>query len=618
MITSLFTPVSIFTAICFYIVPAFIGRPILKLFRKDSNIQYPFIFYFIVGALVLYLSALIIHYLLPTLAFVMTYKTTVIGLLILATFGNIFSGFNDFKVKDIVLPATISLLLSLSAYIIWQLQSPYPFNWDIYEHQTLLNNLFLNKFSFFNSRITDTFGFDGYSSIFHTLMLTSQLWVRPEIIPYWHSISVIHASFVTLAAYLLAYELTKKRSVGLFAALMSTFFFDSTVSFSTLFFLPQTFTAVFFALILTSLVASFKEKLHFSTPVLIFGVLFLLINHYIIGTASVVILLVIYIYLRFYEKINSLLSPLVWPIISVGISAILFFVLPMLPLDALNSGEGAAFNFSYARKFEIMRQVYGYFLLLLLPLTLYALYDRKKPMGLFFGALLIGLITIVTAQFPYALKFFILTRIFIVCLCSVGIYWLLQKLNVFLNSFATLLLCLSIFIVFTVNAFAWKADLRYHDIYSHVSPLEIEAAEFIKNNYSNTDTLIISDPATQYILETFSGVNSQGGAYMNSTTRKYLDAAWQNNQPVSIQTNLLLIKDSIEPEPKKRLYVVSGRYFLWQNSTPEDKNSLAYNIWYPVDMSTLNLRYVNELSAAERYFKPVYQNQNLAIFEILE
>ncbi len=615
MITSLFTPISILSAISFYIIPTIIGRPILKLFNKKSEIKYPFIFYFITGSLLIYLSALIIHYVFPTFAFIPTFKYTVLGMLFISIIGNIFSAFDDFRIKNIILPFALSALLSLCTYLVWQIQSPYPFNWDIYEHQTLLNNLFQNKFSFFNSQITDTFGFDGYSSIFHTLMLTSQLWIKPEIISYWHSISIIHAIFVTAAAYLLAFELTKKRTAGIIAALMSAFFFDSTVSFSTLFFLPQTFTAVLFAYILTSLIASFKEKLNFPLFLLLLNVLFLFINHYIIGTASILILLVIYFYLYFYSTINKLVSPIIWPVISIFISIILFFILPMLPLEALNSGEGASFNFSYDRKFEIMKQVFGYFLLFLLPISLYALYERKKPLGLFLGALLIGLITIVAAQFPYALKFFILTRIFIICVSSIGTYWLVQKFNPVLKIISIILFGISLSTIFIINSFNWKADLKYHNIYSHISPLELEAATFIKENYNTTDTLIISDPATQYILETFSGVNSQGGAYMNKETRTHLIKVWQDNNPNSIKNNLLLIEDALEPYAKKRLYVISGRYFLWQNSTLEDRQSLAYNIWYPVDMSTLNLRYVDELGASSEEFKLVFQNQNLAIFE---
>ncbi|CAN5131095.1 hypothetical protein BH09PAT2_BH09PAT2_04940 [soil metagenome] len=617
-------PLGFISAALFYLIPVLIGRPIVCLtpLRKFS-IPYPFVGYFMVGSITLYFSALFIQYIclpfLPNTNFMVVYTGFCIVGIVLAAIGNIFAEKTDLKLQSMWLPLLLSILLSITAFVIWHIQSIYPFNWDIYEHQTLVNTILAGRFSFFTSHITDTFGFNGYSSIFHLLIATSQMATGTQIFPYWNSISLIHCSLLTLAAYLAAYEITKKPIVGILNMLFCVFFFDSVVSFSTLFFIPQTFTACIFAFAWLQLVVSWRKGELPSPFWIVCTAFFILMNHYVIGFAAVAIYLVTYLYFRNRTWIHTNIHILNILIIFATLGAILIAISPYIPLGFLNQGEGEAYTFSFSKKFEIMRQIYGYFFLFFMPLSAYIIFRSKHELDKLVLCLASGILIVVTAQLPYAIKFYVLGRQFAHIVLAIGIATILLYFPRIPRYIGLLFLFVTVCMIYILNSFFWKSNLQYHEYYAHISPFELDAATFLKNNYSNSNAILISDPATQHILEPFSGINTQGGAYANLDTRLHLHqiaADSERSDVKGIVSELGKIQDTVQPNAEKRLFVVSGRYFLWQYSNLEDKKSLSYNIWYPVDLTLQNRRFLLLLERYPQFFKKVYENQAITIFEI--
>lgn len=345
----------------------------------------------------------------------------------------------------------------------------------------------------------------------------------------------------------------------------------------------------------------------------------MMLNHYIIGTAAIAIYLTTYCYIKYHEWLYTHIH--IWRVVIIllVIGAALIALSPFIPLGFLNKGEAEAYTFTFSKKFEIMRQMYGLFLAFFMPVSVFFILRSKNELHKFVLFLCTGVLIIVIAQLPYVVKFFVLGRQFIHIVLAIGIFHVVQYMPRFTRQFAYIALCSTIICIYALNATYWKSNLRYHEYYAHISPYELDAATFLKNNYSRTSTLLISDPATQHILEPFSQVNTQGGAYMSLATRQLLhDVGVKSEQSdiPSILVDLQKIKDPLEPSPHKRLFVVSGRYFLWQYSKLDDKEALSYNIWYPVDFTSQNKRFLLLLERYPLFFTKVFENQAVAIFEL--
>lgn len=200
---------------------------------------------------------------------------------------------------------------------------------------------------------------------------------------------------------------------------------------------------------------------------------------------------------------------------------------------------------------------------------------------------------------------------------AIGMVALLQKITSrFLNNVLILIYIFIFMGIFIVNSYYWKNILYYKNILTHISPNEIKAAEFIKNRYSGKDVLLVSDPATQNIIETLSGINSQGGAYTNAYTREQLIAFSEALSPSEIKDRLYLINDAKEPFAGKRLLVLSGRYFQWQAASVKNRQALYFNVWNPADLTYNNKKYIELLSLDTNSFTLEYENPTLVIFEV--
>ena len=291
--------------------------------------------------------------------------------------------------------------------------------------------------------------------------------------------------------------------------------------------------------------------------------------------------------------------------------------MPSLPLSQINKGEAADFTFSINQIVLNMRQYYGYLILLFLPLGIIYLVKNKEEKLVITSLVMMGLIILVISPIPYALKFYVLARYFVHVILAVGIYRFIKRLkNKTYKLTGLIFLTFTLLIMFINNIYYWKSPYLYRNNYTNISQYEIEAAQFLRKKYFGQNVLLISDPATQNILEALSTINSQGGSYMNLNSRQKLDTAWKNNNLNSRAQIINQINDQLILNPEKRILIVSGRYFTWQKQTKNNKSALSVNIWSPGDLSLENKAIINQIQTTSDKFLLVYQNPTLAIFEV--
>lgn len=613
---------SIISALLFYLFPILIGRVAYGSINKNKEVSYPFVSYFVFGCLTIFGWALIEKYvvlsLFPTYSFIRLFQPTIYILGVLAFFINLtlIRNFFNLDIKKYLQSVLLSIFLGGIVYYLWNLNTPYPLNWDFLEHQTLVDNILRGRYSFVTSQISDTFIFNGYSSIFHTIMMSAQMLLPTAILDFWQSISFIHLVLVILASYFFAHVITNNESIALFSAILGTFVFE-TVTFTSLFFIPQTLTAVVFIFLFIQLLLEVKHNRLPSISFIIFNSLFLFLNHYIIGLLAVLIYVGLYLYIRYSEWLFAKINKIVLLEVGLFISVIMIIFSSLIPLNFLNQGEAEYFNFSVVEKFLFMQRAYGHSLLLFLPLGISKILKRRKDVEVITLVIALFILTLIFIQIPYVFKFYVIGRFFIHLIIAIGIFVLIEKVTYPLLINAIMIFLISVLIgIFIVNSVHWKNILNYKDILTHISPTELQAAEFLKNKYGKTNILLVSDPATQNILETFSGVNSQGGVYANQNTREQLMTIFQATAPVEIKDRLYLIKDALETTDEKRLFVLSGRYFQWQMASKKYKQALYFNIWTPSDLTFDNKKYINFLSSDLAHFALVYENPTVAIFEV--
>jgi len=617
------TPLAFVPALLFYLFPVLVGRPIVR-FLYRHPLRYRFISYFITGALVIYGILLLINYtalkLIPALPFNTVLQALILTFLIFFVVANFFFKPTRVKVQHYILPTVLSVIAAFLFYLLWQIKSPYPFNWDVYEHQTLVNTILSGRYSVITSHITDTFGFNGYSTIFHTLIALSQTFLPSFLFDFWHAISLLHFAFIVMGSYLLAKEVTGRKTIAVLTAILSAGIFDSNISFTTLFFIPQTFTAFAFLYLFIQLIKEKKEHRLPPVQLVIAQCFFLFINHYVVGTVAVVVYAGTYLYFRHEEYIASRINKKLFVEVSLFIGFLGIIFSSAISLGFLNQGEATAFTTSLPDKFVIMKTLYGFLFLIFLPIGISTILKRKKEYELVSLYIMTSLLAIILMQLPYVMKFYVLARTFVHIGLAVGIYTVMKQIkNPVFRSFCYPFIVTTLIIIFITNATVWKTGLEYHDIVTHISSNELQAADFLKKNYANSDTLLISDPATQHLLEPLSLVNTQGGAYMNHETRVILDRVSQTQRTVDIQRELYQIQDMlIDTSRSKRLLVLSARYFIWQQAARGDKFSLNYNIWYPADLTFEDRKQINRFLADPTHFTFVYQNPSMVIFEVIK
>ena len=522
------------------------------------------------------------------------------------------AGFLLREKKWVLLPIVV---LSVVAYSIWRFQSPYPapLNWDMWEHQTIINHILQGQFALLPSALSDTFRFNGYTTLFHVLIAGVQKVFQPDILGFWWFADYFLLLTSALATTALMYRITKRVFPTLVAGVFSLFFFESSVVYATLLFMPQTVVAVLWVLALTTLMSCEKRS---SAIWLILCSAFILIPmHFIVGAAGV-LLLIAY---RFLEETGLTKRVAIFITGMLTLPVILYFgfarISNIFHLESLNFGEATAFTQTLAEKLTFIQTWYGFFPLIFLPISIYEVVKTEKTRTLWI--LLTLIIGVVSAPFPYAMKFYTLGRYLTIIFMASGVSMLTHKLTNFSGKII-ILGCITIAtaVLFYTNIWSWQLPLVFRSQASYVSSDEYNASKFLVDHYNKTTTFIVSDPSTQSIMEALTGIESQGGVYMNTTSRLSISQAFDSQTPNQFIRTITTITDTIDRSPKSiYLVVVSARLFQWLDSTPQERSDIAYNIWGPQSFSLEDRSHLTDLVKTFQ-LKTVYKNESLAIVEI--
>ena len=524
------------------------------------------------------------------------------------------------KVRELTLAdvGTWILLLFLAWYsFFWLFKAltPYPFtlNWDTFEHITLSAKLLSGEVSLFPSQLTDTFTFNGYTPLFHMLLALPRLLFGATLMgtyyyaEWWFYLTVIGVSVWT------ARSLLHSRVSGLVAGILAVFSFASTVVYLPFFFLPQTLAA-------TASIALLFSKKSFTTKSvlsLLMLALSIFLTHYVIGFVGVGLILLWSIYEHLLDVKDSLLKKYFWIIMGVsGVSLLLSLILHLTGGFQLTGREEAQYyQFTISQLALFFAQWYGVLGVILLPLGIfYALRNPdKKIQGLL--VLSLPLFALSFSPLSYTLKFFVLGWFFMQLLFTLAFTQILHLITPKLRFLGIIIFLLTMLLVYYANQTQYKLYLYANGKESHFSLSEMEAAAFIKRQ-GGTKSFIISDPATQGALEALADSNSQGGVYMEATSRQFLSRI-KEAQPQDVPILLANIQDLLPNEAKKmekRYFVASGRYFQWQLFSPSQKESFFFNIWKPYTLSTEDSEKITDMKRGG--MKEVYHNKELSIFEL--
>lgn len=586
-------------------------------------------FGWVIGALLVYLLILFLYsvnlFFNIEIPFSIQFSLLIINIFALCIFYLVIKSnsiFNRFHQKQLGTLADLFFLLILSGaifFLIWKNATPYPLNvnWDIYEHITVANKISESSVSFLPSKISDTFTFDGYSTFFHSLIALPKLLFNRDLLGSYWWLEYWFYFFSTTAGYLFVHKITKSRMLAISAGILGSLVFESSIVFSNLFLLPQTLVAILTIFLLIEVI-NLDIKKH--KPQLINLILIaltcitILLTHFVIGAFGIFIIL-LYVLLSMINKIKNLNYALIFSFLVLIIAGLA----NLSPGIVLTSREEAAhFILDYKQLSSLFLSWFGLISLILFTLgSIYILLTKDKEKKIVLIMALIGL-SISIAPISYFLKFFVVDRYFIIIILTISIGLLIHNLNRVIQLVMLSIIFLAYFGTFYLNQFQYKQPLYYDSFQSQISFGEIEAAEWIKRNYG-ADTIIVSDPATQYIAEAISGINSQGGAYSNENTRRALINLYENKNTEEAVKQLTTIQDNLKNErnnQKRILFILSGRYFDWQRMSNEEKLSVFYNVWQPKAILNKDLPFLNSLSSASK-FKVVYTNKELTILEVV-
>lgn len=615
--------INLTASLLFYLIPIGMGMLFTLIVSKKALTKYFIFNAFAIGGL--------ISYLLFLLNIDVVIGTIVILLLSLGGFAVLLffkkpklPSVNSGNVKHSQTWATtlaVVMALSLLVYGLWRIDSPTntSLNWDLYHHQTLANIISKGEFSFLSTKLSDTFKFAGYSTIFHSLLALSQMLFKVDILGFWWYLEFFHLVSTVLASFVVAYSFTKSRYVGFAAAIIGAFVFEAHGAYTSLFLIPQNLSATLGAVLISQLYAQYKRKKDIFRPIYLLSLVFIILNHFIVGALVLVLYTTISLMLALHQSqklkkifdlvvIFALLSCVMFPVITANID-----------LSYLNRGEAQFFNFSLAQKLSYNKSFYGnslYPLVALGLLAFTALRNRKNYLLIFLTLVSASLLL---APVPYSTKLYALNRYFVHTTMALGL-WLVVRNTNYKKKLASLILLIMVFsVVFISNVTTYKQIPYYRETSTHISPNEIETASYIKNTYKNKDILLLSDPATMHVLEAISGVNTPGGAYTDLRTRQTLTNIYYTRNSKSMALSLLQARDGLNLQPpQKILLVVGGRLAKWEQASDENRNGIHWNVWVPYDIALKDLETYDFIDFVENYskFKLVYKNSGMVVFEV--
>lgn len=602
----------IISAISFYVFQALLGWLIAG--NKNRRIAN----YFLLGGLAYYLVNLVFY---PTVNWIFPQAgkliiTRIIQLLSIAIVFFSIKRINKTKVKNLIKSniktGLFLMILGIVIFTLWKINTPYPFplNWDFFHHQTVVNQIKSGKLSIFTSQLSDTFGFNGYTTSFHVLMAWPQIVFNVNPLEYYWWLEFFHLLSVLAGSYFLAKKVFKNKLLPVIASLFSGFIFESFMAYSSLLLIPQTLVAVLFAYLLGITIDS-----QTNTKELIPGLIFLVLLHSIIGPLAVITLLFVQLILNNKQRM-SIKSINIGIVLGVIILVIFGFLPAPIDLTYLNRGEALAFNLTIWEKWKYLGIFSGYLITILFPLggLIILIKNNFKPKIILLVSILLLVPTIIFL--PYVFKFIVLARYPILLISGYTFFkiitWIKSRI---LQLFVFLFLIFSLTILFINSTEFIRNVLKQDESVAQISKDEYQATLFLKNNYQESGVLLVSDPATQHILEPLSQINTQGGAYSSDQTRKLLTQINQIDNPELIKIKLFQVNDQLESKPNKVIFALSGRYFDWQNKTEKQKMDLSFNIWRPVDLSFNNRSYINHLKNS-KHFTLLYSNSKIALLEV--
>lgn len=512
---------------------------------------------------------------------------------------------------------TILAITTGISYLIWRYQSPYPFplNWDMWEHQTVVNAILQGHVALFPSMLSDTFGFNGYTTLFHFIIAAFQYPFRPDILGFWWIAEIYMAFLTSMAAYALTKAITKRNDTALIAGVLSTFCFESSIVFTPFFLMPQTVATVIWCMGFAWLI----NTKHFPN---IFGlcalVLVLLSMHFLIGGAGILTYLA-YLTIRFAPvRKGSKIIRVIISTMPLWVYAIVFVLSRYIPMETINWGEAANFIQTIPEKLRDMQGWYGYFPLLLTPIGVWSLNrDKRASEAKIIALIALTVMAVVISPIAYSMKFYALGRYFMITYIACGVMYFINqtvlpkyKMGILFLFFAAQL------VIFTTNVLRWQESLQFQGIASHVSTHDRQLATFLKNHYNNTGVMLISDPTTSYILEPLTGINTPGGAYMNADNRTRIASIINASDSASLSDTVKTVQDRLDTAPVDGyLVVLSARYFQWTTLSEAKRLGFAFNIWRPQSMTLANTIAVTAFEKSMN-LQPIFTNASATVFYI--
>ncbi len=593
-----------FASLTFYLFPVLIGL----FFYRNIFCAWA------AGALIIFLSYLLIFFLGSTFHLLMIPQITAFLLCSTALISLIrLSMTRKFVLpsvtrKDLLVWGGLITFGTLTYFSIWKIQTPYPLqlNWDIYEHLTAVNQIAKGDISLLASHMTDTFTFNSYTTLFYTLLSLPLAVFKTDLLGVYWWLEYWHYLLTILVTYACARKISGNQELSILAAVMSGLVFESSIAYRSLFFLPQTFTGLLSVWFLINLSEKLPRTIKGLLPYILASVL-IISMHFIVGPFGLFFIGLWWLgqHPFFSQRITRVFNEIFFIfMISLGLNLLGNF-------DPTNREEALYFSLSLKEKSELFINWFGAASVVILVLGIYQFYKSSDLAFKKWLALTLLLFAITLLPVAYFLKLFVVTSYLLI----ISLSWVLTTMIKNFKFPIRLLFygwCILGFLaIFYFNQLSFKQPFYFEGNYSHISTTEIETARWLRSHYKN-DVMLISDPSTQYILEGLSGINTQGGAYMNESTRQILSSINGKTDKEGIIESLSKVQDTITPQQKK-LFVVSGRYFAWQRLPEEQKISFYYNIWRPykfeiADYMTLNF-FTNN-------FKVLYQNDELAILEL--
>jgi len=500
-------------------------------------------------------------------------------------------------------------------FIVYRVSTPIPgiVNWDLLHHLNMVRELIKGNFSLILSQISDTFTFNSYTPFFHILIVAPTLLFKADTTQVMWWAEFFHYLFTTYISYWLGKKVLGGRWGALMTALISLFIFESTVAYTNLFFLPLTLAGTLGALFTAEIITSHKKEFNFKNFVLGFLIVFMI--HYMIGIAYLLLISVIYIYHKSKStKLKKIL--LIGSFVFLTASVLINYFNQKLFIT--DRPDAKHFIYSIQELLAMFNQWYGFLPILFIPAGLYFIIKKKHELGWMIVFAVFSLSGMAFFPFSYGLKVYALDRYFINLLIVCGILSFLHEFhNRFLQIFLIIVVSLAFCSVFVANINA-HLQLSYNGKNnSYISKADLEAANWLNNNFKGKRIYLISDPTTQAVFEALAGINSQGGAFPRPDTVELISSINSGLDATSIRDILLKVHDTLPYQNGRdiTLFVLSGRYFNWQRFSWECKTSYACQSWLPQEIQSSDYDLIQKMTDSN-YFKAIFKNKENVIFEL--